>query len=140
MTADSTATRMTRYRWLVCVLLFFATTILYIDRQIVSIVKPVLDEQWHWTNKQFGLVNSFFQGAYAVGLLGFGWFIDRFGVKLGYGVSLACWGVAAASNSLVSGVMGFRFVRLLVGASEAGNFPCAIKAVAQWFPRKERAY
>ncbi|MDB6110164.1 MAG: major facilitator superfamily protein, partial [Pedosphaera sp.] len=71
----------TNYRWLICTLLFFATTINYIDRQILSLVKPILDRELGWTNEQFGLVNSAFQGAYAVGLLGFGWFIDRFGTK-----------------------------------------------------------
>src|SRR5580765_9039227 len=73
-----------RYRWVVCALLFFATTINYIDRQILSLIKPILDEQLGWSNEQFGNVNSAFQGAYAAGLLFFGWFIDRFGTKVGY--------------------------------------------------------
>src|SRR5438046_10622587 len=80
-----------RYRWVVCALLFFATTINYIDRQILSLIKPILDEQLGWTNEQFGNVNSAFQGAYAAGLLFFGWFIDRFGTKVGYAVSIAAW-------------------------------------------------
>ena len=84
-----------RYRWLVCALLFFATTINYIDRQILSLLKPILDEQLRWTNAQFGLVNSAFQAAYAVGLLLFGAFIDRVGTKIGYAVSIAAWSLAA---------------------------------------------
>ena len=73
------ARRAGHYRWLICALLFFATTINYIDRQILSLVKPILDAELHWTNEQFGWVNSAFQAAYAVGLVGFGWFVDRFG-------------------------------------------------------------
>ena len=84
-----------RYRWTICALLFFATTINYIDRQILSLLKPILDEQLKWTNEEFGLVNSAFQGAYAIGLLAFGWFIDKYGTKIGYGVSIVAWSVAA---------------------------------------------
>lgn len=127
-------------RWVVCALLFFATTINYIDRQILSLVKPILDSELHWTSEQFGWVNSAFQGAYAVGLLGFGWFIDRFGTKLGYAVSIGLWSVAAMSHALVGSIAGFRWARMFLGVSEAGNFPSAIKAVALWFPRRERAF
>jgi len=127
------------YRWIICALLFFATTINYLDRQILSLIKPILDDQLHWTNAEFGLVNSAFQGAYAVSLLGFGWFIDRFGTKLGYAVSIAAWSVAAMSHALAGSVSGFLYARLALGLGEGGNFPAAIKAVAQWFPKKERA-
>ncbi len=257
MTSETTGGTLTKYRWLVCALLFVATTIIYIDRQILALVKPILDRQWGpmvnagelqdlpaftaqlksqseeiskyvdsrlspelakqltepatqsltqaqtdtlvtnlnsiilgpsiydekrfagvklssetesllkssqpdtsrlnrlllqdafpgdikkkaaWDYKQYGLVTSIFQGAYALGLLGFGWFIDRKGVKVGYAVSIALWGVAAMCHGLVTSVATFRWVRVFVGGSEAGNFPCAIKAVAHWFPRKERAY
>jgi ACS family hexuronate transporter-like MFS transporter len=250
---------LTKYRWLVCVLLFLATTIIYIDRQIIALVKPILDKQWgpeisltelhdpvgflarfktpaddvskylvtrlspevqarlaslstsapapevvdavitnlnsvirgdsiydvqrfaavtlgpdtqkllasspkgdtlaslnrlllrdaypqnippkaRWDYKQYGLITSLFQAAYAVGLLGFGYFIDRFGTRVGYAVSLALWSISAMCHGLVSSVASFRVVRVMVGGSEAGNFPCAIKAVAHWFPRRERAY
>ena len=255
----STNSTLTKYRWLVCALLFLATTIIYIDRQIIALVKPILDKQWgpnlaiteiqdipafavrlqrpsddlstflasqlppelsgqlaklpasgptpdfsaslitnlnsiihgpsiydqhrfaavtlspatkalldsspkgdalawlnrfllrdaypqnvikktRWDYKQYGYITSLFQGAYALGLLGFGWFIDRYGTKIGYATSIILWGIAAMSHGLVSGVVSLRWVRGFVGASEAGNFPCAIKAVAHWFPRKERAY
>src|SRR5438445_7138337 len=82
-------TTMGNYRWVICALLFFATTINYIDRQILSLLKEVLDKEIGWTNEQFGFVNSVFQLAYGVGLLGFGWFVDRFGTKVGYAVSIA---------------------------------------------------
>jgi len=128
-----------RYRWLICALLFFATTINYIDRQILSLLKPILDDELKWSNTQFGEVNAAFQGAYAVGLLGFGYLIDRFGTKLGYALSIAAWSVAAIGHALVGGVGGFFRARVALGLGEGGNFPSAIKAVALWFPRKERA-
>ena len=129
----------TRYRWVVCSLLFFATTINYIDRQILALIKPILDEQLHWTNEQFGQVNGAFQGAYALGLLAFGWFIDRYGTKIGYAVSIAAWSVAAIGHALVYSISGFLFARIALGLGEGGNFPSAIKAVALWFPKRERA-
>ena len=129
-----------RYRWLVCALLFFATTVNYMDRQILSLLKPILDTELKWTNAQFGLVNSAFQLAYAVGLLSFGALIDRVGTKIGYAVSIAAWSLAAMSHALVGSVNGFIAARLALGLGEGGNFPSAIKAVAIWFPPRERAY
>jgi MFS transporter, ACS family, hexuronate transporter len=127
------------YRWVVCALLFFATTINYIDRQILSLIKPILDEQLQWSNEEFGMVNSAFQGAYGIGLLIFGWFIDKYGTKIGYAVSIAAWSVAAIGHSVVATVGGFFAARIALGLGEGGNFPSAIKAVALWFPKKERA-
>jgi len=128
-----------RYRWVICSLIFLATTVNYVDRQILALIKEFLDKELGWTNEQFGLVNSAFQGAYAVGLFVFGWFIDRYGTKIGYAVSIALWSVAAATHSLVGSVNGFFAARIFLGASEGGNFPAAIKAVALWFPKRERA-
>jgi ACS family hexuronate transporter-like MFS transporter len=87
--------RLTNYRWLICALLFFATTINYIDRQILSLLKEVLDQRIGWSNEQFGWANAAFQLAYGIGLLGFGWFVDRFGVKIGYALSIASWSIVA---------------------------------------------
>jgi len=95
-----------RYRWLVCGLLFLATTINYIDRQILSLLKPMLDDKLHWTNQQFGEVNSAFQAAYAVGLLLFGVFIDRYGSRIGYAISIVAWSVAAIAHAAVGSVAG----------------------------------
>jgi MFS transporter, ACS family, hexuronate transporter len=128
------------YRWVICALLFFATTINYIDRQILSLLKEILDKQIGWTNEQFGWVNSAFQFAYGIGLLGFGWFVDRFGTKLGYTVSIIAWSISAAAHALVSSFAGFISARSALGLGEAGNFPSAIKAVALWFPKRERAF
>src|SRR3954453_7611537 len=128
-----------RYRWLVCVLLFLATTINYVDRQILSLLKPILDGQLHWTNEQFGQVNAAFQAAYALGLLGFGALIDRFGTRIGYAVSIAAWSLAAMGHAFVGSLSGFVMARVALGLGEGGNFPAAIKAVALWFPKRERA-
>jgi ACS family hexuronate transporter-like MFS transporter len=128
-----------RYRWLVCLLLFLATTINYVDRQILALVKPILDDQLHWTNAEYGRVNAAFQGAYAVGLLFFGFLVDRVGTKIGYALSIAGWSLSAIAHSLVGNVSGFLRARVALGFSEGGNFPSAIKAVAVWFPRRERA-
>jgi MFS transporter, ACS family, hexuronate transporter len=129
-----------KYRWVICALLFFATTINYIDRQILSLVKPILDKELGWTNAQFGLVNTFFQAAYGLSLPIFGWVIDKYGAKIGYAVSIAAWSVAACGHSLVGSFQGFIAARVALGLGEGGNFPSAIKAVALWFPKKERAY
>jgi ACS family hexuronate transporter-like MFS transporter len=137
--SQASAATIGRYRWAICALLFFATTINYIDRQILSLLKPILDEQLKWTNEEFGYVNSAFQGAYGIGLLAFGWFIDRYGTKVGYAVSIAAWSLAAFGHALVGSVGGFVVARIALGLGEGGNFPSAIKAVALWFPKRERA-
>ena len=136
MTADPPQTR---YRWVICALIFFATTINYMDRQILSLLKPILDDQLRWTNEQFGDINSAFQASYGVSVFFFGWFIDRYGTKIGYAVSIAAWSVAAIGHALVNTIAGFFGARVALGLGEGGNFPAAIKAVAQWFPQKERA-
>jgi ACS family hexuronate transporter-like MFS transporter len=129
-----------RYRWLICGLLFLATTVNYIDRQVLALIKSTLDTELGWTNAQYGAANSWFQGAYAISLFVFGWFIDRFGVKIGYAVSIAAWSLAAAAHALVGSARGFMIARAGLGLGEGGNFPSSIKAVANWFPRRERAF
>jgi ACS family hexuronate transporter-like MFS transporter len=139
-TEDVADTKTTNYRWTVCALLFFATTINYIDRQIFALIKPILDEELKWTNEAYGMVNSAFQGAYGIGLLIFGWFVDRFGTKTGYAVSIIAWSFAALGHGLVKAVPGFITARIALGLGEGGNFPSAIKATALWFPKRERAF
>ena len=126
-------------RWTICALLFFATTVNYMDRQLLSLLKPILDEELRWTNAQFGLVNSLFQGAYATSYLAFGWFVDRFGTRIGYAVSITAWSLAAGAHAMVNSVSGFGMARIALGLGEGGNFPAAIKAVSEWFPKRERA-
>src|SRR5262245_22202433 len=108
---DTRADSIGRYRWLVCALLFFATTVNYIDRQILSLLKPILDKELGWTNTEFGAVNAAFQGAYAVGLLLFGALIDRVGTKVGYAISIAAWSLAAMSHAFAGTVAGFTNAR-----------------------------
>jgi ACS family hexuronate transporter-like MFS transporter len=129
-----------RYRWWIVALLFLATTINYVDRQILALLKPILDVELRWTNEQYGDVNAVFQGAYAASLLFFGWFVDRFGSKMGYAVSIVAWSLAAIGHAFVGSVRGFTFARAALGLGEGGNFPSAIKGVALWFPKRERAY
>lgn len=139
MQTDKLDEKMTNYRWVICALLFFATTINYIDRQILALIKPILDVELGWTNEEYGIVNSAFQGAYGIGLLFFGWFVDRFGTKIGYAVSITAWSLAALGHGLVSTVRGFTIARMSLGLGEGGNFPSAISATALWFPKRERA-
>ena len=129
-----------RFRWVVCALLFFATLINYMDRQILSQIKGILDNELHWSALDYGLVNSGFQASYAVSVLFFGWFVDRFGPRPGYAVSAAAWSVMAWMHSSVRSVGGFLGARIGLGLSEGGNFPAAIKCVTEWFPPHERAF
>src|SRR4051794_17045817 len=115
---ENTIATVSNYRWTICALLFFATTINYIDRQILSLIKPILDQELHWSNEDFGKVNAAFQGAYGIGMLLFGWFIDRFGTKIGYAVSITAWSLAAIGHGFVSSVSGFVMARVTLGLGE----------------------
>ncbi|HKH63205.1 MAG TPA: MFS transporter [Flavitalea sp.] len=126
------------YRWLVVMLLFFATTINYIDRQIIGFLKPILEKEFNWTETDFAHIIMAFTGAYAVGLLCFGWIIDKIGTKLGYTITIVIWSIAGMLHALARSVSGFVTARIGLGIGEAGNFPAAMKAVSEWFPKKER--
>lgn len=128
-----------RTRWTICALLFFATTINYVDRQVLGILKPELSVSLGWDEIHYGNIVMAFQGAYALGLLLAGAFIDRIGTRLGYAMSLVIWSLAAMGHALVHTVTGFSMARFLLGIGEAGNFPAATKTVAEWFPKRERA-
>lgn len=128
-----------KYRWTVVVLLFFATTINYLDRQVIGLLKPTLEKAFSWTETDYGHVVMAFSAAYAVGLLFFGRVIDRIGTKLGYTISVIVWSIAAMGHALARSTFGFGVARAALGLGEAGNFPAAIKTVAEWFPKKERA-
>jgi ACS family hexuronate transporter-like MFS transporter len=132
-------TKMTNYRWTVCALIFFATTINYIDRQVIGLLKPVLEQEFSWTESDYARIVMAFSAAYAVGLLLFGRIVDRIGTKLGYSISVVFWSLAAMLHAAARSTLGFGFARAFLGLSEAGNFPNAIKAAAEWFPKKERA-
>ncbi|MGD0745903.1 MAG: MFS transporter [Verrucomicrobiota bacterium] len=130
----------TRFRWCIVALLFLATTICYMDRQILALLKPILDAELGWSDTDYGKVNAAFFGVYAASYAVFGWFIDRFGVRMGYAVSIFWWSLAAISHSLAGSVRGFFCARIALGAGEGGNFPSCIKAIAVWFPKRERAF
>ncbi len=128
------------YRWVICLLLFFATTINYLDRSVISLLKAPLEKEFHWKESDYSKIVIAFQVAYAIGLLGAGRIIDRIGTKAGYALSLILWSLSAMGHALVKSTFGFGVARAFLGISEAGNFPAAIKTVAEWFPKKERAF
>lgn len=128
------------YRWTICALLFFATTINYLDRQVIGLLKPTLEKTFNWSETDYSRIVMAFQAAYAISLLVFGGIIDRIGVKLGYVISVVVWSIAAMIHALATTTFGFGAARALLGLGEAGNFPAAVKATAEWFPKKERAF
>jgi ACS family hexuronate transporter-like MFS transporter len=128
-----------RYRWVIVVLLFSANTINYIDRQVLGFLKPELEKAFQWSESDYSNIVMAFSGAYAIGLLLFGRFIDVIGTKLGYIISIVVWSIAAMFHAAARSTLGFGIARAALGLGEAGNFPAAIKAVAEWFPKKERA-
>lgn len=139
-TIETGATRVGRYRWVVCALLFFATTINYVDRQVMGILAKDLQVVFGWSEVDYGNIVAAFNAAYALGLLLAGRMMDRFGTKIGYSVALIFWSLAAMSTALARSAFGFGIARAALGLGEAGNFPAAIKTLAEWFPKRERAF
>lgn len=161
--------KMTQYRWTICTLLFFATTINYLDRQVLSLLQPILADEFHWTDSDYGTITAIFSLAYAVSMLFAGRFVDKLGTRKGYAWAIAVWSVAAmlhalcglatewwtgipdaagltnasgeivATISLVS-VSMFVIARILLAFGESANFPAAIKATAEYFPKRDRAF
>lgn len=127
------------YRWIVVVLVFLATTINYLDRQLIGLLKPILEKEFSWTETDFARIVMAFTAAYAVGLLISGRIIDRIGSKLGYAMTISMWSIAGMLHALARSATGFGIARLGLGLGEAGNFPAAVKTVAEWFPKRERA-
>lgn len=148
-----------KYRWTICALLFFATTVNYLDRQVLSLLQPRLEEIFGWTNTDYANITAVFQFAYAISMLFAGRIIDKLGTKWGYGWAIIIWSIGAMihalaipiGESLVAilgfvglsafsvSVVGFMFSRAVLAFGEAGNFPAAIKATAEYFPKKERS-
>jgi ACS family hexuronate transporter-like MFS transporter len=126
-------------RWWMLSLVFLATTINYLDRQVMGLLKPVLEKEFVWDEKDYSYIVMAFTTTYAIGYLAMGRFIDRVGTKIGYAVSLIVWSLASIGHGFVKSTVGFLIARSTLGISEAGNFPAAIKSVAEWFPKKERA-
>ena len=132
--------RLGGYRWRICALLFWATTLDYIDRQVLGVLAPALGHALGWTQVDYGSIVAAFQIAYAIGLVFAGALIDKIGTRLGFALSIAVWSVAAASHALARTVLAFAAARFMLGLGESGNFPAAVKTVAEWFPRRERAF
>jgi ACS family hexuronate transporter-like MFS transporter len=152
-------TRVGHYRWWICALLFLASSINYIDRQVIGILKPSLQQEFGWSEVDYGTIVMAFQAAYAIGLAVVGRWIDRIGTRVGFGVAMAAWSLAAMAHAgaavygaavasvlsiggltVSASVAGFMLARFALGLGEAANFPAGIKAVAEWFPRRERAF
>ena len=129
----------TMIRWWICALLFFATTINYIDRQVFAILAPQLQTEIGWSEIEYGYIVTAFQLSYAIGLLLVGKLIDFLGTKKGFILSIIVWSLAAMAHALARTPIGFGMARLALGIGESGNFPAAIKTISEWFPRKERA-
>ena len=147
------------YRWTICALLFFGTTINYLDRQVLSLLHPILEKEFNWTNSDYGTITAVFQLAYALFMLLAGRAIDRLGTKKGYTIALIIWSLGAiihayalqigqAATAVLSiigitgisvSVLGFLIARIVLGMGESANFPAAIKATAEYFPKKERS-
>lgn len=146
------------FRWVICALLFFAATVNYIDRQVIGILKPTLQQQFGWSEMDYADIVFAFQIAYAIGLVLAGRMMDRLGTRLGFSIAIVIWSLAAMAHAeaewfgptvaTVLGVVGFTYsasvagfmaARFFLGLGEAGNFPASIKAVAEWFPKRERA-
>lgn len=127
------------FRWRILSLLFFATTINYIDRQIIGILKPYISSDLGWSEAGYGYIVTAFQVAYALGLVSTGRLLDRYGTRLGYLWAIVVWSFAGMAHAVARGISGFAAARFVLGLGESANFPAAVKAVAEWFPKKERA-
>ncbi len=128
-----------KLRWYICGLLFYATTVNYMDRMVMGILKPTITQELHWTESDYARVTTFFQLGYALMMPIAGRVIDWLGLRLGYTVAAVVWSLSSIAHAFAGNVFQFSAVRLGLGLGEAANFPSAIKAIADWFPRKERA-
>jgi ACS family hexuronate transporter-like MFS transporter len=128
-----------RFRWVICSLLFAATALNYVDRQIIGILEPQLARQLHWSATDYGNIIFWFQLAYAVGYVTFGTLIDKMGARLGYALAVGIWTAAHVAHAWASSLTDFMVARFAVGLGESGNFPAGLKVVAEWFPKQERA-
>lgn len=129
-----------RYRWTIVALLFFATTVNYIDRTMLGLLAPSLGGELGWDENDYGNIVTAFQAAYALGFLLMGWLIDRFGPKTGYTIAICIWTVGHVAHGFASSVVSFMAARVMLGVGEAGHFPTVVRASSEWFPQKERAY
>lgn len=130
----------TNVRWTVVALVFFATTVNYIDRQVIGLLKPYIQDDLGWTEADYGYIVTAFQVAYGIGMILGGRMLDRLGSKLGYSIAIIVWSLGAVLHAAARSVVGFGAARAVLGLGEAGNFPAAVKVIAEWFPKRDRAY
>ena len=131
--------RIGNYRWRICALLFFATTINYLDRQVLGILAPYLQDDLGWNEIDYGNIVAAFKIAYAIGMVGMGNLLDRLGSQKGFSIAMIMWSLAGMAHALARSVWGFASARFMLGLGESANFPASVKTVAEWFPQKERA-
>lgn len=129
-----------KIRWQILTLIFFATTINYIDRQVIGILKPFIADDLGWDEADYGYIVTAFQIAYAIGLITTGRFLDKYGTRIGYTWAIIVWSIAGMAHAAARSVTSFAFFRFALGIGESANFPAAVKSVAEWFPKKERAF
>ena len=134
------AERVGRYRWVIVAMLFAATAINYVDRQMIGVLKPTLQKEFGWAESDFASIVFWFQVAYAIGYISFGKVVDRLGARLGYAVAIVIWTVSHMAHGLATGITQFAMARFGLGIGESGNFPAGIRAVTDWFPQRERAF
>jgi ACS family hexuronate transporter-like MFS transporter len=129
-----------RYRWTIVALLFFATTVNYIDRTMLGLLKTDLSKEFGWSEDDYGNIVTAFQAAYAFGFLLMGWLIDKLGPKIGYAIAITIWTVGHVAHGFSSSIAAFMASRVVLGVGEAGHFPAVVRASSEWFPQKERSY
>lgn len=134
-----TEQRMSNYRWRICALLFFATTINYLDRHVLSILAPQLQADYGWSEIDYGYIITAFQAAYGIGVILTGRLLDRFGARLIFSIAIGTWSLAGMAHAFAGSAFSFGVARFMLGLGESANFPASIKIVAEWFPKKERA-
>ncbi|MEQ1512814.1 MAG: MFS transporter [Lysobacteraceae bacterium] len=137
---EQVTARSGRYRWVIVALLFSATAINYVDRQMIGVLKPTLAAELHWTETDFAQIVFWFQVAYALGYISFGRIVDMVGARLGYAIAIVIWTLSHMAHGLASSVTSFAMARFGLGIGESGNFPAGIRAVTDWFPQRERAF
>ena len=136
----SSGNKPTKVRWGIIALIFCATTINYIDRQVIGLLKPTLQHELGWSEADFGYIITIFNIAYAVGMIVGGRMLDKFGTRIGYTITIFVWSLGGMLHAAVRTVLGFSVMRAILGIGEAGNFPAAVKTTAEWFPKRDRAF
>ncbi|BCA59227.1 MFS transporter [Sphingomonas sp. HMP6] len=138
--AETPGTTVGRYRWVICALLFAATAINYVDRQMIGLLKPQISSEFGWDENAYADVVFWFQAAYAIGYVSFGSIVDRLGARVGYSVAFVIWTLGHTLCGFAGSTLQFAGARFVLGLGESGNFPAGIKAVSEWFPARERAF